>query len=161
MIIDHEQLGLELLLFYREKKNQYPGYAFRYEGRFVYVSHAGKQPAHFILGREAARHPIPLPPAAPSLPLPQAEPTPPVVTPPLEAPTRSPQAILAAGMQTFIQHMQAHGMAHEREVTAMFEHPRHYRRFVDVFDQAQQDWPFRVRIEMLSGVKVYKKDAHR
>lgn len=51
LIIEHHQRNLELLLFYREKKNQYRGYGFRYEGPFDYLSHAGSNPAHFKLAR--------------------------------------------------------------------------------------------------------------
>lgn len=59
LILNHRRLGLELLLFYRAKKSQYPGWGFRYEGPFDYVSHSGSGPAHFILQRAAAG-PVPV-----------------------------------------------------------------------------------------------------
>lgn len=57
LIIGHERMGLELLVFYRRDKSQYPGAGFRYEGRFRYVSHAGVGPAHFVLRRVSATTP--------------------------------------------------------------------------------------------------------
>jgi len=39
LIINHKQQRLELLLFFRERKNEHPGYGFRNEGSFEYVSH--------------------------------------------------------------------------------------------------------------------------
>lgn len=52
LIIEHEQRGLELLLFYRQHKYQHPGAGFRYEGRFKYISHTGQHPAQFVLQRD-------------------------------------------------------------------------------------------------------------
>lgn len=51
LIINHNSQGLELLLFYRKQKYEYPHAAFRYEGPFEYVSHKGSKPAHFTLKR--------------------------------------------------------------------------------------------------------------
>lgn len=51
VIMEHERLGLELLVFYRESKREHPGGGFRYEGTFNYLSHAGGSPTHFRLGR--------------------------------------------------------------------------------------------------------------
>jgi hypothetical protein len=51
MIVEHEKRDLELLLFFRARKYEHPGAAFRYEGRFRYVSHSGSQPANFVLQR--------------------------------------------------------------------------------------------------------------
>lgn len=51
LIIEHAARGLELLLFYRKTKDQYPDYGFCYEGPFEYVSHSGAHPAHFVLRR--------------------------------------------------------------------------------------------------------------
>jgi len=51
MIIEHQQRGLELLLFYREWKYEHEHAGFRYEGRFLYVSHSGSNPTSFILHR--------------------------------------------------------------------------------------------------------------
>ena len=51
LIIEHVERGLELLVFYRETKGEYDGYAFRYEGPFSYESHTGTQPASFVLSR--------------------------------------------------------------------------------------------------------------
>lgn len=48
-IIYHKQHGMELIAFYRKRKDEHPGAAFRYEGVFEYVSHVGKRPTHFIL----------------------------------------------------------------------------------------------------------------
>src|SRR5258708_3223112 len=39
LIIGHEAKGLELLVFYRQHKNEYSEYGFKYEGRFRYVNH--------------------------------------------------------------------------------------------------------------------------
>jgi 5-methylcytosine-specific restriction enzyme A len=49
LIIEHEQRGLELLVFYRVKRNQFAGGGFRYEGRFRHESHRGSRPTHFTL----------------------------------------------------------------------------------------------------------------
>lgn len=54
MVIDHGTRGLELLLFYRERKNEFPAYGFRYEGPFDYLSHRtpdGDGPTSFVLSR--------------------------------------------------------------------------------------------------------------
>lgn len=53
-IISHERQGLELLVFYRTKKQEYSGAGFRYEGRFRYKAHTGAGPTHFILERVKA-----------------------------------------------------------------------------------------------------------
>jgi hypothetical protein len=50
--------GLELVLFYRETNDAYPGYGFRFEGPFEYVSHEGSQPTSFVL-RRAGRTGLP------------------------------------------------------------------------------------------------------
>lgn len=50
-IIEHRERELELLLFYRGSRDEYPDYAFRYEGEFEYVSHTGQYPTHFVLLR--------------------------------------------------------------------------------------------------------------
>jgi hypothetical protein len=50
-IVEHRKRGLELLLFYRTKKYEYPGAGFRYKGPFDYVSHQGALPASFTLRR--------------------------------------------------------------------------------------------------------------
>jgi len=52
LIIEHANVGLEILLFYRKSKRELQGSGFRYEGRFRYVSHEGAQPTRFILKRE-------------------------------------------------------------------------------------------------------------
>lgn len=51
IFISHERKGLELLVFYRTTKTEYPGAGFRYEGRFRYVSHMGAEPTRFTLQR--------------------------------------------------------------------------------------------------------------
>ena len=51
LIMGHERMGLELLVFYRRSKQQFPGAGFTYEGRFRYRSHTGGAPTHFVLQR--------------------------------------------------------------------------------------------------------------
>ncbi len=51
LVIEHKERGLELLLFYRKEKYEYPGAGFKFEGLFDYKSHAGAGPAHFKLSR--------------------------------------------------------------------------------------------------------------
>lgn len=50
-VIEHEALGLEVLLFYRDSKSQFPGGGFRYEGSFRYLSHTAGPPTRFLLQR--------------------------------------------------------------------------------------------------------------
>jgi putative restriction endonuclease len=52
LLIEHEDRGLELVLFYRKTRFEHPGAAFRYEGRFKYIDHTGSNPARFHLKRE-------------------------------------------------------------------------------------------------------------
>lgn len=47
----HRSANLELLLFYRKKKSEFPKSAFRYEGPFEFVSSEGKNPTRFLLKR--------------------------------------------------------------------------------------------------------------
>ncbi|GCE12080.1 HNH endonuclease [Tengunoibacter tsumagoiensis] len=50
LIIEHKKRGLEILVFYRKRKDEYlPGYKFKYEGRFSYQSHSGVHPTQFVL----------------------------------------------------------------------------------------------------------------
>lgn len=51
IIIEHARRGLELLVFYRKSRDEYPGAGFRYEGRFQYQSHGSGQPTRFLLSR--------------------------------------------------------------------------------------------------------------
>jgi hypothetical protein len=51
LLIDHVVLGLDVLLFYRERKAAYPSHGFRFEGRFRYVTHKGERPKHFTFSR--------------------------------------------------------------------------------------------------------------
>jgi putative restriction endonuclease len=51
LVETHRSTGLELLLFFREDKRQYPKAGFSYIGEFAYRSHAGSKPASFILDR--------------------------------------------------------------------------------------------------------------
>ncbi|HWX49175.1 MAG TPA: DUF3427 domain-containing protein [Roseomonas sp.] len=54
-IIEHAERGLELLVFYRLQKGEFPGYGFRYLGPFTYVSHqtpGGPGASSFVLQRE-------------------------------------------------------------------------------------------------------------
>ncbi|MBP2146117.1 5-methylcytosine-specific restriction protein A [Methanofollis sp. W23] len=48
-IIHHAEDGNELLVFFRNRKNEYPNSAFRYLGRFQYISHKGERPTRFVL----------------------------------------------------------------------------------------------------------------
>ncbi|WP_256672835.1 HNH endonuclease [Pseudomonas sp. v388] len=54
LIEKHVEYGLELLLFYRKKKDQHAGYGFTYEGRFFYRDHEGAGPTKFTMLRERA-----------------------------------------------------------------------------------------------------------
>ncbi|MFK3773385.1 HNH endonuclease [Pseudomonas sp. NPDC089406] len=56
LILDHRQLGLELLLFYRRRKYEHPHAGFRYEGTFDYQSHFGSLPTSFTLTRNPFTH---------------------------------------------------------------------------------------------------------
>ncbi|HEY7976156.1 MAG TPA: hypothetical protein VID72_12490, partial [Ktedonobacterales bacterium] len=51
LIITHEEQRIELLVFYRGSKNEYPGSGFKFEGRYRYRSHSAGQPTSFILER--------------------------------------------------------------------------------------------------------------
>lgn len=51
LIREHVERGLELLLFHRQKKDEHPNYAFRYEGVFRYLSDEGSEPTRFHLRR--------------------------------------------------------------------------------------------------------------
>jgi hypothetical protein len=53
-IIEHAERDLELVVFYRPRKDYYSGYGFRFEGAFVYVSHSGSNPTSFVLRRDTA-----------------------------------------------------------------------------------------------------------
>jgi putative restriction endonuclease len=50
-LIEHDQNGVEIILFYREAKYEHPGAGFRYQGRFKYVEHRGTRPAQFHFRR--------------------------------------------------------------------------------------------------------------
>lgn len=54
LIIEHQNRGLEILVFYRREKYEFADAGFRYDGPFEYVSHRGSQPAHFRLRRVSA-----------------------------------------------------------------------------------------------------------
>lgn len=51
LLVEHDVNGLEVILFYQKTKSEYPGAGFRYEGRFRYIDHRGKHPAHFHFQR--------------------------------------------------------------------------------------------------------------
>lgn len=51
LIIDHKYAGVELVVFYRGTKREYPGSGFLYLGTFEYVSHRGSHPTTFLLHR--------------------------------------------------------------------------------------------------------------
>ncbi|MBD8491537.1 HNH endonuclease [Pseudomonas syringae] len=57
LITEHSERGLELLVFYRKKKNEHPDYGFIFEGRFLHHSHEGAGPTKFILHRERIKLP--------------------------------------------------------------------------------------------------------
>jgi hypothetical protein len=46
LVVEHRERGMELLLFYRLRKNEFPGCAFRYCGRVLYESHVSGHPSH-------------------------------------------------------------------------------------------------------------------
>lgn len=54
LILEHKERGLELLVFHRRNKLEYPAYGFRYQGAFFYESHSSldSNPTSFILRRE-------------------------------------------------------------------------------------------------------------
>ena len=52
LLMKHEKLGLELLVFHRMDKFEHPGAGFRYEGIFRYDSCNGSRPRKFRLVRE-------------------------------------------------------------------------------------------------------------
>ena len=61
LVIEHAARGLELLLFYRRRKDEFPGYGFRYLGAFAYASHVtppGSGASSFILRRADAVAPL-------------------------------------------------------------------------------------------------------
>lgn len=49
LITEHHDLGLELLLFFRERKYEFDGAGFRYLGPYEYVRHSGSSPTNFVL----------------------------------------------------------------------------------------------------------------
>lgn len=51
MIVEHDANGLELVLFYRKHKSEFPHGGFRYEGVFRYRSQSGNNPKHFTFER--------------------------------------------------------------------------------------------------------------
>ena len=55
LIRGHRERGLEILVFYRREKYEFPDVGFRYLGAFEYVSHHGSKPAHFRLRRVIRR----------------------------------------------------------------------------------------------------------
>lgn len=58
LVTEHSRINLELLLFYRAEKYEYPGAAFRYEGIFRYESKRGVHPTSFILARQSKLDPL-------------------------------------------------------------------------------------------------------
>lgn len=52
LIREHRQRGIELLVFFRERKDERPDYSFRLEGRFKYVGEQSGPPTKFHLRRE-------------------------------------------------------------------------------------------------------------
>lgn len=60
LITRHEELGLELLLFYRRSKAEHPDFAFRYEGVFSFIESTLGPPTRFQLRRMSAQIPVTL-----------------------------------------------------------------------------------------------------
>lgn len=54
LIIGHEAAGLELLVFFRRNRYEYPGAGFRFLGPFVYSKHSGTDPTSFVLKRSTS-----------------------------------------------------------------------------------------------------------
>jgi predicted restriction endonuclease len=54
MIIEHQQRGLELLVFYRDRRNEHPGGGFLYLGKFNCGTHSGGGPTNFVLYRASS-----------------------------------------------------------------------------------------------------------
>ena len=55
LIINHQSLALEILVFYRKHKREHAHGAFVYEGVFEYQSHeAGSKPTNFVLTRKSS-----------------------------------------------------------------------------------------------------------
>jgi HNH endonuclease len=52
LVIDHKAQGLELLVFFRQRKYEHPRAGFRYLGPYFYVGHSGGGPASFVLKRQ-------------------------------------------------------------------------------------------------------------
>jgi hypothetical protein len=51
LIVNHRENGNDILVFYRKTKDEFPGFGFKLQGRFDYISHTGEMPASFILRR--------------------------------------------------------------------------------------------------------------
>jgi len=51
-LVDHKKKGLELLLFYRKSRTEYPKAGFRFEGGFAYKDSEGSRPTNFLLERD-------------------------------------------------------------------------------------------------------------
>lgn len=49
LILDHEKQNNEIILFYRDKKGEHANYAFKYLGRFQYISYKKDNPKRFTL----------------------------------------------------------------------------------------------------------------
>ncbi|MCO8162974.1 HNH endonuclease [Pseudomonas sp. 21LCFQ010] len=58
LLVEHVARNLELLVFYRKDRNEYPGSGFIYEGQFKYHSHEGSTPTKFVLHRQDAAEPM-------------------------------------------------------------------------------------------------------
>lgn len=51
LIINHQQDGNAIVVFYRRSRDEFPGAGFRLEGLFDYVSHSSQTPSSFVLNR--------------------------------------------------------------------------------------------------------------
>ena len=58
-ILEHFDNGQRLLVFYRERRDQFSNAGFRYEGEFSYKRHRGSHPTTFLLIRKGARRALP------------------------------------------------------------------------------------------------------
>lgn len=167
LIVEHRERGLELLLFYRKSKLEFPGAGFRYYGRVLYEVHLPGRPSHFLLKLE-----VPLPESEPaerirarfhSEPPPVPKPSIPAPSTPMPIPSETaPSSILAidspswlealpAEIRTVFAHLQAHGAITEAELTRLLGSTRLARRFALQLDAWVKQVPFTVRVEATPG----------
>jgi hypothetical protein len=66
---------------------------------------------------------------------------------------------LDAGVRQVFEHLTAHGTVTESEATVMLGGPRGLRRFAVQFEELARMAPFRVRIDVVAGVKRYVREG--